>query len=128
MTRTRLTGIALLLIVLLPGCGIFANRPGLCNRNRGQVNASPVVFPGGMPAGMPAGMPGGDPGCGSMVIPNGTPPYPVPGFPGQMETFPPPGMNTIPKARIEEGKGKSFELDSTSRNGPVLMVPAVGSK
>ena len=116
MTRTRLAGIALLLIVLLPGCGILANRnrPGLCNR-RDQANASPVA------------MPAADPGCGAMVIPSGTPSFPATGFSGQMESLPPPGMS-IPKARIEEGKGKPFELDSTSRNGPVLMVPAVGLK
>jgi len=120
MTRNRLIGAAFLMIVLLPGCGIFANRPGLCNRNRGQVNASPVSMP----------VSTGDPGCGAMVIPSGTPfggPFSgIPG-PGQMESLPPPAMN-IPKARIEEGKGKPFELDSASRTGPALTMPAVGSR
>ena len=122
MTRNRLAGTALLMIVLLPGCGIFANRPGLCNRNRGQVNASPVSLPAVA----------GDPGCGAMTIPSGAPIYGapiygVPGGPGHMESLPPPALN-IPKARIEEGKGKPFELDSASRTGPVLTMPAVGSR
>jgi hypothetical protein len=39
------------------------------------------------------------------------------------ETLPP---GRIPKAGIDEGKGKQFELEGASRTGPVLTIPATG--
>lgn len=118
MSRTRLAGIVLLSVSLLPGCGLLdPNRPGLCGRRCNQqpehVQASPVSFPGG--------------DCGGAVIPPGTPPiYGAPTFPGAgmgAETLPP---GRIPKAGIDEGKGKQFELEGASRTGPVLTIPATG--
>jgi hypothetical protein len=122
MFRTRLAGAALLSFVFLPGCGILCgDRPGICARWRGRdagvVQAAPVSFPG---ADMGA--------CGGMVVPPagtiyGAPIY-GPGVGG--ETFPPPGR--IPKAGIDEGKGKQFELEGASRSGPALTIPVPNVK
>lgn len=118
MSRTRLVGILLVSVTLLPGCGLLdPNRPGICgrrNQQRSDCEASPVSFQGG-----------GE--CGGTVIPPGTPPiYGSPVFPGAglgAETMPP---GRIPKAGIDEGKGKQFELEGASRTGPVLTIPATG--
>jgi hypothetical protein len=128
MFRTRLTGVALLALSLLSGCGMFRDRPGLCNRcadrQAAQVNAAPVAYTGG------------DAGCGASVIPPGGAIYgqPMiigpggPGMPGEM--LPPPigGMPRIPKAGIDEKGGKQFELEGVSRTGPVLPMPIAGVK
>lgn len=120
MFRTRLTGVALLSICFLPGCGLFTGDRGwFCCRGR-TMDAMPVSYPMG-----------GDAGCGATVIPPAGNPYggaPIYGMPGAtipQETFPAP---RIPKAGIDEGKGKQFELEGASRTGPVLTMPANGIK
>src|SRR5687767_11238593 len=114
MFRTRLAGIVLLSVSLLPGCGLFCgDRPGICNRWADRrAEATPVAMPAG-----------GE--CGGTVIPPGMPPQPYP-YPYPNATFPGPGMGAetlppgrIPKAGIDEGKGKQFELEGASRTGPV---------
>jgi hypothetical protein len=135
MLRTRLAAAAVLSLSLLPGCRLFCPDTW-CNREcrrGGPCDAIPVSYPVT------------DPGCCGMPIPSGGPimagPYggaPVIGGPvypngGLTETLPPPyapGTPRIPKAGIDEGKGKQFELEGASRNGngPVLAVPATGTK
>ena len=123
MSRTRLAGVFFLSVSLLPGCGLFTgDRPGICqrwsDRRADRCEATPVSFP-------VATTGGGE--CGGSIIPPGTPPiYNVPPYPGAgigAETLPP---NRIPKAGIDEGKGKQFELEGASRTGPVLTIPATG--
>ena len=125
MFRIRFAGFALLTVCFLPGCGLFSgDRPGLCGRRAERIDAVPVSYPvadGG--------------GCGATVIPPAGNPYgaPIYGAPGATipnETYPPPYGTSprIPKAGIDEGKGKQFELDGTSRTGPVLTIPANGVK
>jgi len=139
MLRTRLATAAVFSLTLLPGCGLLCGDRGWfgrqeCYRGCG-VEAIPVSYPvtnGGcsgcgmpIPTGGPivAGPYGGAPIIGGPVYPNG----------GLSETLPPPyapGPQRIPKAGIDEGKGKQFELEGASRSGggPVLAVPATGSK
>lgn len=136
MLRTRLAAAAVLSLSLLPGCRLCC--PDTWNQQccrQGVIDAIPVSYPVanagcsgcGMP--MPAGGPivagpyGGAPIISGPVYPNG----------GLTETLPPPyapGTPRIPKAGIDEGKGKQFELEGASRSGtgPVLAVPATGTK
>jgi hypothetical protein len=126
MFRTRLAGAALITFIFLPGCGILCgDRPRLCERWRSRHD-TPVSFPG-------------DAGCGTTVIPPnggmmGAPIMIGPGGYPYGETLPQPGytMPNIPKAGIiespGENKGKQFDPDRASRTGPVLMIPANGSK
>jgi hypothetical protein len=134
MFRTRLVGAALLFLNVLPGCGLLCpDRPGIfgCKwRHQEPLYATP------------ASMPGMDGGCGGMPIPPGGPIYgapimggPVyPGIGGTLgETLPPPMADgappRIPKAGIKESPpGKQFELEGTTKGGPVLTIPANGSK
>lgn len=91
----------------------------------------------------PASMPVMDGGCGGMPIPPGGPIYgapimggPVyPGIGGALgETLPPPiagdgAPPRIPKAGIKETPpGKQFDPDQASKGGPVLTIPANGTK
>ena len=137
MLRIRLAAAAVFSLALLPGCGtLCGDRCGRqeCYRG-GGFDAIPVSYPvsdaGCNGCGMPipnggpimAGPYGGAPIMGAPVYPNG----------GLSETLPPPyapGTPRIPKAGIDEGKGKQFELEGASRNGhgPVLAVPATGAK
>jgi hypothetical protein len=119
MFRTRLIGVALLSVCFLPGCGLFSGNGGGWFCCRGRTDAA-----------MPVSYPGGGAECGGTVIPPAGNPYgaPIYGMPGAaipQETFPPP---RIPKAGIDEGKGKQFELEGASRTGPVLTMPANGFK
>jgi hypothetical protein len=124
MFRTPLAGAALLTLVFLPGCGLFSgDRPGLCNRCRGnqsgRVDASPASYPVV------------DAGCGGMVIPPGGHLIGGPGGYPMGEPLPMPGGTNpprIPRIGIDEGKGKQFELEGASRTGPALMMPATGAK
>jgi hypothetical protein len=128
MSRTRLTGAALLFIAFLPGCGtLTGDRRTLCDRWHdfwydSRVDACPVSY-------------GGPPGC-AVPIPGATPYTGAPiimGGPGA-DTFPPPGgvqpmPPRIPKAGIDEGKGQPFELGPMSRTGPVgPALPTGGVK
>jgi hypothetical protein len=147
MLRTRLAAAALLTVSFLPGCRLLCpdtccNRWQEC-RSGGPCEAIPVSYPvanGGCPCGAPipnsgpivsgpivsgpiTSGPYGAPGIGAPIYPNG----------GLSETLPPPyapGTPRIPKAGIDEGKGKQFELEGASRSGtgPVLAIPATGTK
>jgi hypothetical protein len=140
LLRTRLAAAAVLSLSLLPGCRLCCPDPcgngySACRRG-GMCDAIPVSYPVGdagcngcgmpIPAGGPivAGPYGGAPIIGGPVYPNG----------GLTETLPPPyappGTPRIPKAGIDEGKGKQFELEGASRSGtgPVLAVPATGTR
>jgi len=133
MFRTRLVGAALLCLGLLPGCRLCCpDRPCLFDRCRG----------GGAPVATPMAYPAMDGGCG-MPVPTGGPIYggpinggPIyPGIGGALnETLPPPIAGDgvpprIPKAGIKESPpGKQFELEGASKTGPVLTIPAAGSK
>jgi hypothetical protein len=135
MSRTRLAGAALLFLAFLPGCGILTgDRRTLCERWRDCRR-------GDRCEGVPAGYPVVDGGCGGgcgMPIPGGAPYQGAPiymGGPGASiplgaETLPQPGgaqtmPPRIPKAGIDEGKGKQFELEG--RTGPVGPALPVGS-
>lgn len=126
MVRYRLAGAVLLAVVGLPGCGLFnPDRPGLCGRRcrQAEVAALPAAYPVVS-----------DPViCGGPVIPPPSggmipgPPVLPPQGPIQTETFPPPSR--IPKAGIEENRGKQFELDPAGRSsGPVLSIPAAATR
>lgn len=136
MSRTRLAVAAFLFITLLPGCGILTgDRRTICDRWRDfwvgpQVDACPVSYPVA------------DAGCAT-PIPTGAPYTGAPiymGAPGASvplgsETLPAPGLGAqpmpplIPKAQIEEGKGKQFELEGASRKGGVgPALPMAGAK
>jgi hypothetical protein len=126
MFRTRLAGVAILSFCFLPGCGLFTGDRGwFCCHGR-NVDAMPVSYPMG-----PMGQMGDAGGCGATVIPPaggnpyGAPIFGVPGTGIPQETFPAP---RIPRAGIDEGKGKQFELEGASRTGPVLTMPANGVK
>jgi hypothetical protein len=135
MSRTRLTGAALLFLAFLPGCGaLTGDRRTLCERWRDCWNGNRVEA-------CPTGYPVVEGGC-AMPIPTGGPYQGAPiymggpgaSIPSGAETFPPPGGATqIPPARIpppkigiDEGKGKQFELDGrTGPIGPALPVSGV---
>jgi hypothetical protein len=75
----------------------------------------------------PVSQPMGIGDCGGAVIPPGGMIYGAPIYgPGGPDTLPAPGR--IPKAGIDEGKGKQFELEGASRTGPALTIPIPGSK
>jgi hypothetical protein len=118
MFRTRLAGAALLSLVFLPGCRLFCcDGPGImdrwADRRAGRMQATPVSHPMG--------------DCGGTVIPPGGVIYGAPIYgPGGPDTLPAPGR--IPKAGIDEGKGKQFELEGASRTGPALTIPIPGAK
>jgi hypothetical protein len=132
MLRTLLATVAVCSLTLLSGCGLCGDR-GPCRQEcyRGGMEAIPVSFPtGGTPCCGPVG-PGG-PG-GPIVagpITNG-PIYPgtAPGPYPLSETLPPPYASPprIPKAGIDEKKGKEFELEGRA-SGPVLAMPATGTR
>jgi hypothetical protein len=140
MSRTRLAGAALLFLAFLPGCGILTgDRRTLCERWRDawrgdRCEAVPVGYPAVIEG-------GGAPGCGCAApIPGGAPFPAAPiymGGPGASvplgsDTLPPPGgaqaiPPRIPKAGIDEGKGKQFELDQSGRTGPAGPALPVGA-
>jgi hypothetical protein len=131
MFRTRLATAAVFSLTLLPGCGLLCGDRGLFCRQecyRGGLEAIPVSYPAG-----------GAPCCGPIAsggpimagpIASG-PIYPgtAPGGYPLTETLPPPYASPprIPKAGIDEKKGKEFELEGRA-NGPVLAMPATGAK
>lgn len=129
MSRTRLAGAALLFLALLPGCRTSpCDNRTLCERWRdcwrgNRYDAMPVSYPmmdGGCPGGCAMPIPGGMPYQGAPIFMGG----PGASVPLGAETLPQPGgIQTmpprIPKAGIDEGKGKQFELEGASRTGPV---------
>jgi hypothetical protein len=144
MSRTRLVGAALLFLAFLPGCRTSpCDNRTLCDRwhdfwRGDRYEAMPVSYPmmeggcqGGCATPIPGGMmpmPGGMPFQGAPIYMGG------PGVSGPMGTDtlpPPPGVQTmpprIPKAGIDEGKGKQFELEGAGRTGPAGPALPVGS-
>ena len=136
MVRTRLFGVALLSLSVLPGCGIFGNRPGLCERWHSRREARQERMSGhrdSVGAAMPVSYQGGNcNGCSTPI--GGGPVIGSPGAGGFMgsETLPPPGAgegNRIPPPKIKEQPGKVIELDpAKSVRGPVLTMPTNGTK
>jgi hypothetical protein len=139
MPRTRLVGAALLFLAFLPGCGILTgDRRTLCERwrdcrNGGQVDACPVSYPvidSGGANGCAMPIPGGIPYQGPPIYMGG----PGASVPLGSETLPQPGGTMpmpprIPRAGIDEGKGKQFELEGASRSGPIgPALPTGGTK
>lgn len=125
MLRTRLAAAALSSLTLLPGCGLLCgNGSAWCGRQ--DFSTIPVSYPGPM-GGCAMPIPAGGPMMSGPIISG--PVYPGPGMNGQPlnETLPPPYAPRIPKAGIEERKGKEFELEA-GRGGPVLAIPATGTK
>ena len=116
MFRTRLAGAALLTLALMPGCACWHDRPGLLTRFRAWRDG---------PTATPVAMPVGDPGCNDCGAANGGGPIIV--HPGGV--LPQPGeAPKIPRVGIDESKGKQFELEGMNKGGPVLTMPAAGSK
>jgi hypothetical protein len=137
MTRTRLTASAFLFLAVLPGCGLFdRDREPRCPRlhalfcgrqEENNMAAYPVVAGGAECSTCAPGMPMSGPiTSGPMIM------QPGPGAGGMNPTIPP--ANTmppkIPSPGIRESEGKQFELEGASKigPGPVLAVPAGGSK
>jgi hypothetical protein len=142
MLRTRLAAAAVLSLSLLPGCRLlcpdtWCDRYRECRRGA-PCDAIPVSYPvsdAGCGCGTP--IPSGGPIVAGPITsgPYGAPIMGAPVYPGSglSETLPPPyapGTPRIPKAGIDEGKGKQFELEGASRSGagPVLAIPATGSR
>jgi len=137
MSRTRLAGAALLLLAFLPGCGtLTGDGRTLCERWRDawrgdRCAAVPVGYPvveGGCPGGCAMPIPGGLPYQGAPIYMGG----PGASVPLGAETLPPPGGANpmpprIPKAGIDEGKGKQFELEGAGRTGPAGPALPVGT-
>ena len=139
MSRTRLAGAALLFLAFLPGCGILTgDRRTLCERWRDtwrgdRCDAMPVGYPimdAGCPNGCAMPIPGAMPYQGAPIYMGG----PGASVPMGAETLPPPNgiqpmPRTIPPAGINEGKGKQFDPDLSSRTGPAgPALPTGGVK
>ena len=134
MIRIRMIATAFLILAAMPGCGIFHKEkpcfPRLnalfCGKNSEEVVSYPVMSPGGPAPCETCSNPGM---TGGPVITG-----PIIGAPGQPNINPgpttlnPPG-GKIPPAGIKED-GKQFELEGASKigPGPILAVPAAGSK
>jgi hypothetical protein len=135
MSRTRLAGAALLFLAVLPGCGILTgDRRTLCERWRdcrhgNRFDACPTGYPV-VDGGCAMPIPGGMPYQGAPIYMGG----PGASIPLGAETLPQPGgaqpiPPRIPKAGIDEGKGKQFELEGASRTGPAgPALPTGGLK
>lgn len=150
MLRTRLAVAAAFSLTLLPGCGLLCGDRGLfgrtteCLRGGPMMEAIPVSYPVGNGGPCCTPIPAGGPIMAGPTVggPYGGAPYggaPIMGGPiygnGLSETLPPPlaqpGTPRIPKAGIDEGKGKQFELEGASKSGPggpVLAIPANGTR
>ena len=114
MFRTRLVGVALLTLAVLPGCTCWRNHNGplarMWARHHAPADATPVSYAGGEDCGMPIGASTGGP----IIIPPGG-------------VLPLPGDAKIPTAGIDEGKGgKQFELEGLKKGGPDLSAPITG--
>ena len=133
MIRIRMIATAFLILAAMPGCGIFhKDRPCFprlnalfCGKSSDNTVSYPVMSSGG-PGAAPCET-CGNPGVGGPVITG-----PMIGQPGVIQgpiTTTPPGAK-IPPAGIKESEGKQFELEGASKigPGPVLAVPAGGSK